>query len=171
MTEKRFVPIGVEWTDGFIQDHEDDKDLFNVGAVCKLLNAFHEKNQDNEAMIEFLSTENSQIRDEIKTRTQIQHQLEEENVQLKKESYGNLDGLETYKALYLDLSEKYSNLEADYDELKDENQRLTNKLNNTALELVDDVISNGKAVEISEMSYSEFLDYRAKNGKPMELQL
>ena len=55
--------------------------------------------------------------------------------------------------------------------MKDENQRLTNKLNNTALELVDDVISNGKAVEISEMSYSEFLDYRAKNGKPMELQL
>ena len=32
--------------------------------------------------------------------------LMEENVQLKKESYGNLDGLETYKALYLDLSEK-----------------------------------------------------------------
>ena len=56
-------------------------------------------------------------------------------------------------------------------ELSEENQRLTEKLNQTALELVDGVISQGKAVEISEMSYSEFLDYRAKNGKPMELQL
>ena len=56
-------------------------------------------------------------------------------------------------------------------ELHEENQRLTDKLNKTALELVDECISQGKAVEISEMSYSEFLDYRAKNGKPMELQL
>ena len=56
-------------------------------------------------------------------------------------------------------------------ELYDENQRLIGKLNQTALELVDEVISQGKAVEISEMSYNEFLDYRAKNGKPMELQL
>ena len=56
-------------------------------------------------------------------------------------------------------------------ELNEENQRLTDKLNQTALELVDGVISQGKAVEISEMSYREFLDYRAKNGKPMELQL
>ena len=56
-------------------------------------------------------------------------------------------------------------------ELNDENQRLTDKLNRTALELVDEVISQGKAVEISEMSYNEFLDYRAKNEKAMELQL
>lgn len=56
-------------------------------------------------------------------------------------------------------------------ELNDENKRLTDKLNQTALELVDGVISQGKAVEISEMSYNEFLDYRAKNGKSMELQL
>ena len=56
-------------------------------------------------------------------------------------------------------------------ELHEENQRLTDKLNQTALELVDEVISQGKAVEISEMSYSEFLDYRAENGKPMELQI
>ena len=56
-------------------------------------------------------------------------------------------------------------------ELHEENKRLTDKLNQTALELVGEVISQGKAVEISEMSYSDFLDYRAKNGKPMELQL
>ena len=56
-------------------------------------------------------------------------------------------------------------------ELAEENQRLTDKLNRTALELVDGVISQGKAVEISEMSYHEFINYRAENGKPMELQL
>ena len=56
-------------------------------------------------------------------------------------------------------------------QLKSENKRLTDKLNKTALELVDECISQGKATEISEMSYREFLDYRAKNGKPMELQL
>ena len=62
-------------------------------------------------------------------------------------------------------------IEKENEQLKYENERLTAKLNKTALELVDDVISQGKATEISEMSYREFLDYRAKNGKPMELQL
>lgn len=42
-----------------------------------------EENQDNKAMIDFLDTENNQIMNELKTRTQIQHQLEEENEQLK----------------------------------------------------------------------------------------
>lgn len=54
-------------------------------------------------------------------------------------------------------------------QLKSENKRLIDKLNKTALELVDECISQGKATEISEMSYREFLDYRAENGKPMEL--
>lgn len=93
MTQKRFVNIGVEWVDGFIQDHIGDRDLFNVGAVCNLLN-----------------------------------ELSEENKQLKQESYGNLDGLETYKSLYHDLSEKYDNLEADYDDLKKENEQLKSEL-------------------------------------------
>ena len=56
------------------------------------------------------------------------------------------------------------------EQLKEENQRMTNKLNEIALELVDNGISQGKATEISEMSYREFLDYRAKNNKPMELR-
>ena len=54
--------------------------------------------------------------------------------------------------------------------LHEENERLTDKLNNTALELVDCVISMGKAVEISEMNYQEFLEYRAEHNKPMELR-
>lgn len=56
------------------------------------------------------------------------------------------------------------------DEIKKENERLKNKLNVTALELVDEAISMGKAVEISEMDYHEFLKYRQNKGKPMELQ-
>lgn len=54
---------------------------------------------------------------------------------------------------------------------EEEIERMKSKLNETALELVGDVISMGKAVEISEMSYHDFIHYRAKNGKPMELQL
>jgi len=54
--------------------------------------------------------------------------------------------------------------------LKEENERLKEKLNVTALELVDEAISMGKAVEISEMDYHEFLEYRKKKGKAMELQ-
>lgn len=85
---------------------------------------------------------------------------------------------EPYKQKYEDLKEdwKYikSLLDKEFNErtrLKKENERLKNKLNVTALELVDEAISMGKAVEISEMSYREFIDYRAEKGKPMELQL
>ena len=42
-----------------------------------------EENKDNKVMIKFLDTENNQIMNELKTRTQIQHQLEEENERLK----------------------------------------------------------------------------------------
>ena len=67
-------------------------------------------------------------------------------------------------------TEKIKELEKENEKLKSENKRLTDKLNKTALELVDECISQGKATEISEMSYIEFLDFRAENGKPMELQ-
>ena len=69
------------------------------------------------------------------------------------------------------LEDLLNELSDENERLKSENKRLIDKLNQTALELVDGVISQGKATEISEMSYREFLDYRAKNGKPMELQL
>ena len=75
---------------------------------------------------------------------------------------------EWYTFLFDDQREEFVDL---LNELFDENERLKNKLNTTALELVSECISMGKAVEISEMSYREFLDYRAENGKPMELQL
>lgn len=82
------------------------------------------------------------------------NQLREENKRLKSRNNYNLEDC------LLEIGE-----------LKEENERLRTKLNTTALELVSECISMGKAVEISEMSYREFLDYRAKNGKPMELQL
>ena len=78
-----------------------------------------------------------------------------------------------YSTIVNRLNEQHktiTRLENKNEQLKSENKRLTDKLNKTALELVDGVISQGKATEISEMSYREFLDYRAKNGKPMELQ-
>ena len=51
------------------------------------------------------------------------NQLYREKVELQKENYGNLEGLEIYKELYLELSEKLSNLEADYVELNDKKER------------------------------------------------
>ena len=69
-----------------------------------------------------------------------------------------------------ELVELLNEFQKENKQLKSENKRLTDKLNKTALELVDGVISQGKATEISEMSYREFLDYRAKNEKPMELK-
>lgn len=60
-------------------------------------------------------------------------------------------------------------------QLNNKNERikeLETKLNQTALELLNyDMITMGKAAEISEMSYIDFLKYRKKNGNPMELQL
>ena len=69
--------------------------------------------------------------------------------------------------------------ESDFDEIVDllneQEERikeLENKLNQTALEFLNHaIISMGKAVEISEMSYHDFIKYRAEHGNPMELQL
>ena len=53
----------------------------------------------------------------------------------------------------------------------DENRRLTDKLNNLALEFYGaDIISIGKATEIAEMGYMEFVAKTAKRGKPVELR-
>ena len=58
------------------------------------------------------------------------------------------------------------------EQLKKENQRMTDKLNELALEFLNyDMVSMGKATEISEMCYYDFLKYRKDNGNPMELQL
>ena len=63
----------------------DNGEFKSVNEWISLLNELAEENYDNKAMIEFLSTENTQIMNELKTRTQIQHQLEKENEQLKQQ--------------------------------------------------------------------------------------
>lgn len=70
----------------------------------------------------------------------------------------------------IDVVDLLNEQQATINQLKEENERLKEKLNVTALELVDEAISMGKAVEISEMNYHEFLEYRKKKGKAMELQ-
>ena len=66
---------------------------------------------------------------------------------------------------------KYKQLKEENDKLKSENKRLTNKLNETALEFLNyNMVTMGKATEISEMCYSDFLKFRKENGNPMELQ-
>ena len=58
------------------------------------------------------------------------------------------------------------------EQLKQENKRMTDKLNQLALEFLNyNMVTMGKATEISEMCYYDFLKYRKENGNPMELQL
>ena len=65
----------------------------------------------------------------------------------------------------------FINIQNECEQLKSENKRLTNKLNETALEFLNhDMVTMGKATEISEMCYSDFLKFRKENGNPMELQ-
>ena len=70
-----------------------------------------------------------------------------------------------------DMFDLLNDLNYENEQLKSENQRLTDKLNNTALEFLNhDMVSMGKATEISEMCYYDFLKFRKENGNPMELQ-
>lgn len=71
--------------------------------------------------------------------------------------------------------ENYIEADVVCDRLNEQEERikeLENKLNQTALEFLNHaIISMGKAVEISEMSYHDFIKYRAEHDNPMELQL
>lgn len=79
MTEKRFVNIGVEWVDGFIQDHEDDKDLFSTNAVCDLLNELSEENEQ-------LKKTNQRLNDELQNVTSLESLKIGENTTLQREN-------------------------------------------------------------------------------------
>ena len=89
MTEKRFTSnckLGLfDGEESKIKCLLDNGEFKSVNEWISLLNELAEENYDNKAMIEFLSTENTQIMNELKTRTQIQHQLEKENEQLKQQ--------------------------------------------------------------------------------------
>lgn len=88
-----------------------------------------------------------------------------DNIDLRKENT-------QLRADYESLTEEWISLDKENKRLKEENKRMINKLNELAFEFLNhDMISMGKAVEISEMSYHDFLKYRAEQGNPMELQL
>lgn len=78
MTEKRFVAIGVEWTDGFIQDHIGDRDLFNIGAVCNLLNELSDENEQLQFELKECNDNRRFSRRELKKETErIKHIIQE----------------------------------------------------------------------------------------------
>ena len=93
---------------GFLEFDDEHKDLCDeivdsLNEFVEEYNHLKEENQDNKAMIEFLSTENTQMRNELKTRTQIQHQLKEENEQLKEQNADwetAFDNCKHYKEAY-----------------------------------------------------------------------
>lgn len=90
MIEKRFRYVdATDEVDEHIIDYgtEPHFEYYTLKGATDKLNELAEENKDNKAMIEFLSTENTQIMNELKTRTQIQHQLEYENEQLKQELF------------------------------------------------------------------------------------
>ena len=90
--------------------------------------------------------------------------LVEENEELQVRNNAYLQDIEVYR-------EENTCLKLENDQLKSENERLTNKLNEIALDFVNHyLVSMGKAAEISEMSYFDFLKFRKERGKPMELQ-
>ena len=117
MTENRYITILLT---GDIQDTVTNEFLRGNG-IARRLNELQEENQDNKAMIEFLDTENTQIMNELKTRTQIQHQLEEENEQLKNEM-GDLGTAhaEEINKIEDEFFEEILKLEKENEELKEE---------------------------------------------------
>lgn len=85
------------------------------------------------------------------------NELSRENEQLQKDAT---------TLIYANQDYRHEN-----EKLKSENKRLTDKLNETALEFLNhDMVTMGKATEISEMCYYDFLKFRKEHGNPMELQ-
>ena len=122
--------------------------------VDKIFNGLHEENQE-------LLHKLSQQEMEYATTA---HRQAEENEELRIKNNAYTQDIEVYK-------EENTCLKLENDQLESENERLTNKLNEIALDFVNHyLVSMGKAVEISEMSYSDFLKFRKERGKPMELQ-
>ena len=106
MTKRRFVPISVEWTDGFIQDHIGDRDLFSANAVCDLLNELNDKNLFLSDFRGFITMEHQKIKEE-------NEQLKKENKELKdkyNEQSVSYEGLEEQVERLLDFKDKVFNL-------------------------------------------------------------
>jgi len=94
MTEnKRFVAIGVEWTDGFIQDHIGDRDLFNISAVCNLLNELSEENEQLQIKIADLQYDNRNykinLNDQKRENKELKQQLWNTTIDYYTETYSD----------------------------------------------------------------------------------
>ena len=159
MTEKRFENrLYTNLKSGSLNPVYDNEkeDGLNIFKIVDLLNEFDSENKKLERENLDLSEELDYYKTKCASLETGYIKAEDENWKLEKSN--------------MELANELGKTIDENEKLKSENKRLTDKLNKTALELVDGCISQGKATEISEMSYREFLDYRAKNGKPMELK-
>lgn len=137
MIKKRFVPIGVEWTDGFVQDHEDDKDLFSINAVCDLLNELQDKSDKKQAHIVLLEGKIHRMREDIKRLEALYHyrgyigsgDVKKEYYRreklLKAESDQLKQAISDWKGSYDELYQDMKVLEKENEQLKEENQTLS----------------------------------------------
>ena len=122
---------------------------------------------DNETKLHYIMT----LDWECSLVTKLLNRFADENEQLKEErnyfERKKCEYFNKYNKKHLDNIQ----LKEENDKLKSENKRLTDKLNKTALEFLNhNMVTMGKATEISEMCYSDFLKFRKENGNPMELQ-
>lgn len=150
MTAKRF-----DWDFNGIWDFQSNSDeyLESSKEICELLNEQHETIERLKQNINELLSVN------------VEEDLLKENEELKTKNNAYIQDIEVFK-------EENTHLKLENEQLKQENQRMTDKLNQLALEFLNyDMVTMGKATEISEMCYYDFLKYRKENGNPMELQL
>lgn len=162
MTEKRFTIKGT-WgkslnrLKGVICDNNND---MYITDVVYLLNSLSDENGQLKSEIEKLSYANEDLLEEKRIWKQMSDEytkVSDENEQLRKDAT---------TLIYANQDYRHEN-----EHLKSENKRLTDKLNKIALEFLNyDMVTMGKATEISEMCYYDFLKYRKENGNPMELQ-
>lgn len=69
-----------------------------------------------------LNEENEQLKQRVKTQSVDREQLIKRIEELKKENYGNLDGIAFYKEENASLSERISDLECENEQLKQDKQ-------------------------------------------------
>lgn len=158
MTEKRFTYLDASRNKYIGSFFCNDVPLTN-DEVVDLLNENEQLKQKNERYKRLIEIKNEQINNRILT---IREFIDNCSNEVVKNALQDL--------FYSEVNE--------YDLAKEnrvlcrENERMTNKLNELAFEFLNhDMVSMGKATEMSEMSYHDFLKYRKEKGNPMELQL
>lgn len=158
MTEKRFEYINASRTKYIGSFFCNDVPLTN-DEVVDLLKEKEQLKQKNERYKLLIEIKNEQINNRILTIREFINNCSNEDV---KNALQDL--------FYSEVNEY--DLAKENRVLCSENERMTNKLNELAFELLNyDMVSMGKATEISEMCYYDFLKYRKEKGNPMELQL